>query len=473
MKERELQIRVEITEAEVVNRLSSSCSILLLLDAEITVGEQQRIGTLLNRLLLDTRLDLTKLYQDSKKQQKTSTLLYKECLTAAKNHGDAIIIDWVKKHKAELCNTITTAITKAGELGDYIFKIETNKKLIGEGVYENYATCFSRTGINAKSKRFCQVHDRLVFLTWQNVHDAEKKGRCLVWHDGKKVIYMFNHYYKNNNLSQDYIAEAYLKLWNQDTTQFKIVERKKTDSSLSPKLPIYLNSGGVRIRPKTVSLEACNNLKLNRIYYCPDCRRKHNAADYPHTVSGNTHHIGCCKAALQCSVCDDELDETEIHYYGEDAYCETCFYERFSYCEECGEGVGNEDMVLIVDKDIWVCQSCADRYYNQCDRCGNYNSEDTAAVDNNAWCLDCVEIHADFCDRCSSYTRHDTHTVIDPDTEDDMTVCDDCFNAFTECSECGSYAHKSQTSAHHGLCNACSQAENELKNTDTIEVKNA
>lgn len=125
-----------------------------------------------------------------------------------------------------------------------------------------------------------------------------------------------------------------------------------------------------------------------------------------------------------CEACGDHVHEDDTYRdNGGEAYCETCFNEIFFICYHCNDTVCNDDGIFIENKEIYVCQSCADQNYHQCKTCSDYHELDNVQfLNDDAYCESCFDEIADCCEECSEafYTK-DLTTV-----DDSGPLCEDC-----------------------------------------------
>jgi len=91
-----------------------------------------------------------------------------------------------------------------------------------------------------------------------------------------------------------------------------------------------------------------------------------------------------------CNNCDRWNHEDFCHPAGYDNYCETCYYDIFTRCEDCEESVYNEDAISVEGGERLVCSSCHDSY-NLCCECGDYYYGDDGHWDEDDewWCHSC------------------------------------------------------------------------------------
>lgn len=133
-----------------------------------------------------------------------------------------------------------------------------------------------------------------------------------------------------------------------------------------------------------------------------------------------------------CYGCEERVSEDAVYWVGDHCWCNDCYSERFSYCEQCDQTVLQEGMVCIQDKEEWVCNSCADNDYAQCSECGGYNENNYVVIDNGDGCLcdDCYE-NSNYgqCDECGEVLSYD-----DLEDVNDKYYCESCKNEkFADC----------------------------------------
>lgn len=94
---------------------------------------------------------------------------------------------------------------------------------------------------------------------------------------------------------------------------------------------------------------------------CPVCRDEVDI-DNEYTTFSTTHNAEChedcwMETFFLCYACSNEdwLDDGNSNGWGE-MYCERCFYDRYTYCNDCGEVVAQDDAHY-------------DEYESYCDNC--------------------------------------------------------------------------------------------------------
>jgi len=62
---------------------------------------------------------------------------------------------------------------------------------------------------------------------------------------------------------------------------------------------------------------------------------------------------------MRCNSCEREYDPDNMRWYGDDPYCEHCFYESYTYCARCDESV-DRNYCRYDSNDEPVCDYCYD-----------------------------------------------------------------------------------------------------------------
>jgi len=112
--------------------------------------------------------------------------------------------------------------------------------------------------------------------------------------------------------------------------------------------------------------------------------------------------------SIQCRNCNNDLDvDTDDHQeFDGDIYCQECFDDLFSYCEECGNTVYADDIVSI--DDTYMCESCRDDNYTCCYDCDDYVlDDDRICVGDNCICESCYQDNYFSCEGCNEVYHTD------------------------------------------------------------------
>ena len=125
-----------------------------------------------------------------------------------------------------------------------------------------------------------------------------------------------------------------------------------------------------------------------------------------------------------CVNCREEI-EGEVYEFEGEYYCECCYDELFTTCDDCGKVVYRDSTYWVEDKEMVICDDCVDSYFI-CEDCGNCYSNGTY-----------IEHHGYVCDRCFHngeycYCRDCDGYYRDCDMNycehDDEYYCDDCYS---------------------------------------------
>ena len=171
----------------------------------------------------------------------------------------------------------------------------------------------------------------------------------------------------------------------------------------------------------------------------------------------------------------DDYEPFEIGTYGlcimcaeetsDGVYCDDCFENTHRRCDRCDDPCREEDLHEAYDYRgnlVMVCESCLDNYYRRCDICGEYHDVDamTQLADGDWVCRDCRDEHCSRCERCGEWVRdYDTVEVYDEDC-DTVILCDDCDDAWSECTCCGKRFLNS--ALFMGICPNCQEDHDEV-----------
>ncbi len=150
---------------------------------------------------------------------------------------------------------------------------------------------------------------------------------------------------------------------------------------------------------------------------CEHCDGKTNSVDET--------YCDRCTSDFTCINCDNLSFEGEK--VNGDYYCEDCYHNRFHMCAECCDVIDHDDCI-IVDDDI-LCECCADEYYCCC--CGEYHKDgeayncdyycDSCFSDNFTTCDDCGETVP-----CDTITPCEDYSVCECCLTDNYFYCEGC-----------------------------------------------
>jgi hypothetical protein len=90
-----------------------------------------------------------------------------------------------------------------------------------------------------------------------------------------------------------------------------------------------------------------------------------------------------------------------------DPYCEECYCETYTRCEECNDEVLNDDVVIHADR--CYCEECADRLHPQCQDCGNRCNTNDHTYNDEPLCERCYDRNYFYCEGCDSVCHNDDY----------------------------------------------------------------
>jgi hypothetical protein len=64
-----------------------------------------------------------------------------------------------------------------------------------------------------------------------------------------------------------------------------------------------------------------------------------------------------------CCDCGDPIHEDNARWYGDDVYCEDCFYERYDYCPWTDDYYPHEELVMVQPSEEYVWRDCENVVY--------------------------------------------------------------------------------------------------------------
>ena len=158
---------------------------------------------------------------------------------------------------------------------------------------------------------------------------------------------------------------------------------------------------------------------------CIECGRYHSVEE----------NINCCsRAGYYCADCGEWIPEDEVRWVGDAPYCSECVHE----CGRCGRYHHDEE-TYIRSEGIYVCEHCAENYYNYCECCDEYvDCRYTTYIESEERyvCDSCLEDHYEKCECCDEWWPREDFTF----DAFDNPICPDCLaEHYSRCDGCGEY----------------------------------
>jgi hypothetical protein len=140
---------------------------------------------------------------------------------------------------------------------------------------------------------------------------------------------------------------------------------------------------------------------------------------------------GTLSSGETCCNCDCSIDEDCAMTTDDgEVYCEECYYEIYSHCENCEDTHYSDDMIWIESAQTNVCPYCADAHYPSCDNCNERSPSDDMLKtrDGEDLCSDCF---------CESHTTCESCYEAVPNDEVKATPngdyhCEECYKPPTD-----------------------------------------
>jgi hypothetical protein len=170
-----------------------------------------------------------------------------------------------------------------------------------------------------------------------------------------------------------------------------------------------------------------------------------------------------------CTDCGYEVNEDYCYTDNDgNCYCEDCYNERYTSCDQCGDECYNDCVTWIDSEQRALCEYCLDRFYTCCWHCDQWvRDSDAVSVGYHSYCNDCALDLFTSCESCCDFVDNDSVTEIDG-----YYYCDDCANDnYTECEDCGKVVpNEDRVWANGYFCPDCVPVEDSADVTAEIET---
>jgi hypothetical protein len=127
---------------------------------------------------------------------------------------------------------------------------------------------------------------------------------------------------------------------------------------------------------------------------CPNCKDIINKEDYLPPNRRNRFDMkngGCNECSIRCYSCGKITDKSSDYSYQGDEFCEDCYSEKFTSCEECSDIIPIDDAIYVADVGDF-CRNCYDDKFATCDECKDtVDKDDTHELGNETLCENCYE----------------------------------------------------------------------------------
>ena len=132
------------------------------------------------------------------------------------------------------------------------------------------------------------------------------------------------------------------------------------------------------------------------------------------------------KEKVECKNCGEFILREEGYKYNKEYLCESCYYEDFIICGDCGTIIDVSKAKIVnphLENKKHVCSDCANNYH-QCSHCESLISNE------EIWASDSEEL---ICNNCSSYYTicNECRCIVHEDDayySDGYDYCQDCYD---------------------------------------------
>jgi hypothetical protein len=127
---------------------------------------------------------------------------------------------------------------------------------------------------------------------------------------------------------------------------------------------------------------------------CPNCKEVVLTEDiYPPTRNNRWQmkNGGCKECSFICNGCQRVADKDYATFQGGDNYCEDCYHELFTNCEECGDTITREEGHYVDDVGEF-CQTCYKDKFVKCQGCNTIIERSSAnEIVDDYYCDECYQ----------------------------------------------------------------------------------
>lgn len=214
------------------------------------------------------------------------------------------------------------------------------------------------------------ANDPYTIIAWAG-DPLRKEWRQTFYVDPSQKLIVSSRSYPTINESASEMVKAYLKklVFTEPEEEIMIARNQNVPKYLeTSRDALFYNDVLEGSYQGTFALYAKSNVPeaiyLGGESYCPICG---NELD-------DVENIYCCQRNhyTSCDYCADGLSEDEVYWAEDGSYCESCFYEEFFHCDDCGEATHHDDRFHETEDDM-LCRYCAEDHYQKCSISGKWD----------------------------------------------------------------------------------------------------
>jgi hypothetical protein len=285
-----------------------------------------------------------------------------------------------------------------------------------------------------------------------------KVWRQLIFIDIDNAVAVFQRQYPDRNknfatATRKIVEKLLAKYHNVEEAKWLLKENPIDSVEICSRLP-YVDYSETRIRLQGISPEVPPQIKVGARVPCPSCGR-YSVLDSQSFLCSHCEE----KEIVHCANCGFILRDDEAFWYDGDAFCEDCWNDLFSFCDNCGEYYPREYIARGPDGNFY-CEACLDSLFSRCENCDEYFSRDDLweGPDHRYYCKSCFLSVFSPCDICDEY--HDNADLIE---YCGIRICHECFRklfaiGISQCDNCGCTVENEELvriSDEEKLCQNC------------------
>ena len=328
----------------------------------------------------------------------------------------------VKLAFAEFCKrvgAIYIEVKAQATLRDHYFTIDEG------GQWNDNGSCFLDGGCNMHCGQWIDASPGIGVITIKPENKTYSRGRIIVWFKSPTVAHMVN-VYSGRGGEHELPRSIFVKAL-EVMSGAKISWSQKSEETLV----IYLNRSPMVLECTEGNFDAvCQEY----MFKCTECGKKYEYSAN-HTWSEDAYYNACSQHCIdnltededrcECVECGYRMHiDNSFRAPGGDYLCESCYSERYFYCECCNEDCDTDEAVEVVNGRhmMTVCSECANNRYTACSECERYheNNEMTEANSGELYCPRCTTKCTKECKECGG--------VYDGSALNDFKdgLCEDC-----------------------------------------------
>jgi len=275
------------------------------------------------------------------------------------------------------------------------------------------------------------------FGEFMGISWPRKMWRQLIFIDVDNAVAVFQREYPDRNKNfattiRKIVEKLLAKYHNVENAKWYLRENPVDPVEICSRLP-YVDYSEMRIRLDAVSPESPPPIKVGARVPCPNCGQ-YSVLDPQSFLCSNCEE----KETVRCANCGFILNENDALWYDNEPFCEDCWNDLFSYCDNCGEYYPREYITRGPDGNFY-CETCLESLFERCENCGEYFSRDNLSEgpDNRYYCENCFLSIFSPCDICDEY--HENADLIE---YCGLRICRECFRKLfligvSQCDVCG------------------------------------